>query len=147
MTKTNVAFENLKKSIIKKSEGSLDLEKVKDNFSGIINSKRSLSRVKNLNDIFRLLQQRDVLDCDNISALECLSSLLQNEEIANLIKGYKKLYIESDDILCSICGLDATVTLPVINPQKNSNEIGDGKNIFSSFSFLSVLVCFLAHIF
>lgn len=137
MNEPNVAYENLKKNIIKKSEDSLDLEKVKDCFSHIINSKRSLSRVKNLNDIFLLLEKRDTLDYDNVSILEYVSDLLQNEEISKLIRGYKKLYIDSDDVVC-ICGEYINFTRPVINPQKNSHEkeIDDGKyTFFPSFSF------------
>ena len=140
MPDNDVAFENLKKNIIKESEGSFDIESVKECFSVVINSRRSLSRVKNLKDIFHLLEQRDLLDYNNVCTLEHLANLLQNESICQLIKGYKKLYIDSE---CCICGENISdVTLPIINPQNSlENKKHDGKYIFL-ISFCISYFCF-----
>lgn len=114
MSQLHIEFVNLKKNIIKKYGTSINIEKIKESFVYIINSRRSLSRVKNLSDILQLLEQYDILDHDNIAVLEYLANLFKNEEVSNLIRGYKKLYIDSDPV-CN-CGEDLSFSLPLVNP-------------------------------
>lgn len=113
-------YENLKKAIIQKTEISCDLQRVKYLFSSMIDSRRSLSKVKCLKDILYLLEERDILNSNNVTALICLGNLLKNEDVINSVRGYKKLYIDDEDNVC-LCGKDLTFVFPIINPERQDS--------------------------
>lgn len=100
MMSTKVEYENLKKEIIKELPDTFDLEKVKLYFASEINSRRSLSKVKSLDDVFVLLERRDIIHCDEVTALHYLGEKLKNAKIIDLVKGYEKLYLELEPCLC-----------------------------------------------
>lgn len=97
-------YETLKRKIIQEIQDTLDLEKVKIFFKSDINSKRALSRIKSLNDIFHLLQERDVLHHQKVTALLYLGQLLKNQPIINLVKVYEK-QLDGNTEPC-LCGID-----------------------------------------
>lgn len=121
MSENITEYENLKKKIILKSREFLDLQKVKDCFSSIIDSQRSLCKIKNLNDVFILLEKRDALDHNNVSTLVQLGNLLENEDVTNRVHVYKKIFIE-EDAVCA-CGENLTFAPTVLLPEvQNSIE-------------------------
>jgi hypothetical protein len=96
-------YEKLKDEIVEKTSHSLDLDKVKNGFSAIINSRRKLSRVKNLRDIFHLLEERDALHSKNVSCLKRLGEWLDNRDVTHLVDSYENVYVQEEEKVCT-CG-------------------------------------------
>lgn len=113
-------FENLKQEIAKESQ-NCDIEKIKQFFVSVINSRRSLSKVKTLNDVFNLLERRYVLHRKEVTILQYMGVHFKNNKIVQLVKGYAKLnYLDTQACLCG--STDVSFKLPDLNEQTKSPE-------------------------
>ncbi|GFU35399.1 death domain-containing protein [Nephila pilipes] len=115
-------YSILKKEIIENAGSNFSLESVKDYYAAEINSKRALNRAKSLDAILKLLEERDILNCRNVTCLVNLGKLISHTKITNLVHSYKKLFLEGSDNDSCLCGLEYPHHQPEVTALKEQTQ-------------------------
>ncbi|KFM77430.1 hypothetical protein X975_10454, partial [Stegodyphus mimosarum] len=120
------SYVDLKNDIIRLFGLHTDLEVVKLYFKKGINSKRALSKVKSLQDVIGLLEERDLLHSQNVNVLLQLAQFLKNSNAEERVRLYNKLVLDDPDPPC-ICGFRYYYT-----PDIDEENLENYKDVSSS---------------
>lgn len=144
MARQENPYSELVTQVIAEVGSNFSLEEVKDFFSHLVKSKRSLGRVKSLRDLIHILERRDLLNSKKVILLRSLGEKLQNEKVKDLVHSYTKLCLDedTDGSTCSICGVSFQTEDPLREQQNATINVGNNFDVDSKYNENFIIILY-----